>query len=349
MALVRKPNEPILTFDAWYLHPAFETLWHNLLMAKWLHPITDLVSEGMLDVGDDHTVHWSVAGNPDGKPAVLLHGGPGSGSTQRHRQMFDPAKYRIVQIDQRNCGQSTPSAGQPEVDLSTNTTANLVADIEQVRVHLGIDRWLVWGGSWGTTLGLAYTEAHPTSVTELLLASVVMTSEAEVDWITRSMARVFPEHWRHFVEALPPEDRDGNLASAYNRLLMNPDPDIHRPAAAAWCDWEDIHVSIAEGYEPHLRNADPEFQLCFARLVTHYWANAGFLEDGQLLRDVGRLVGIPVFLAHGRKDISGPADIAVTLAAAIPGANLFVSDNEGHGGPAMTDWLTQVLDQLSGA
>jgi len=300
----------------------------------------------MLDVGDGHAIHWEVAGNPDGKPALLLHGGPGSGSSPRHRQMFDPARYRIVQINQRNCGQSTPSASLPEVDLSKNTTSTLIDDIERVRVLLGIDRWLVWGGSWGTTLGIAYAETHPESVTELLLVSVVTTSEAEVEWVTRAMGRVFPERWREFVDAVPPDDRDDNLALAYNRLLMNPDPVVHEPAALAWCNWEDVHVSIAEGYQPSLRNEDPEFRLCFARLVTHYWGHSGFLEDGRLMRDAGRLAGISTFLAHGRRDISGPADIAVALAAVIPDVELFISDGEGHGGPALTDWVTSITDRL---
>jgi len=299
-----------------------------------------------LEVGDGHEIHWEVAGNPDGKPAVLLHGGPGSGSSPRHRQMFDPAKYRIVQIDQRNCGQSTPSASTPEVDLSTNTTSTLIADIERVRILLGIDRWLVWGGSWGTTLGIAYAEAHPEAVTELLLVSVVTTSEMEVDWVTRAMGRVFPERWREFVDAVPADDRNGNLAQAYNRLLMNPDPAVHEPAALAWCNWEDVHVSIADGYQPSLRNEDPEFRLCFARLVTRYWGHAGFLEDGRLMQDAGRLAGIPTFLAHGRRDISGPADIAVALAAEIPDSELFISDGEGHGGTDLTDWVTSITDRL---
>ena len=315
-------------------------------MTTHSHPITKPHDDGLLDVGHGHSILWEVAGNPDGKPAVLLHGGPGAGSSPRHRRMFDPAKYRIVQFDQRNCGNSTPSAGEPVVDLSTNTTPELVADIERIRTHLGIDRWLVWGGSWGTTLGLAYAEAHPESVTELILASVVTTSEAEVEWTTRSMGRVFPERWREFVEALPPDERDGNLALAYNRLLLDPDPAVHEPAALAWCQWEDVHVSIADGYQPWLVDQDPEFRLCFARLVTHYWGHAGFLPEGQLMREAGRLAGIPTYLTHGRRDISGPVDVAVSLAAEIAGSELFIADTEGHGGPAMTEWQIGITDRL---
>jgi proline iminopeptidase len=160
------------------------------------------------------------------------------------------------------------------------------------------------------------------------------------------MGRVFPERWRELVQVLEPAERDGNLALAYNRLLMDPDPSIHQPAALAWCNWEDVHVSIAQGYQPSLGNADPQFQLCFARLVTHYWGHAGFLEDGQLVRGVDCLAGIPTFLSHGRLDISGPADIAVALADAIPHAELFVAEGEGHGGPAMTDWVISIIELL---
>lgn len=302
---------------------------------------------GELDVGEGHRIHWEIAGNPDGKPAVLLHGGPGSGLAARHRRQFDPDRYLLVSFDQRQCGRSTPSAADPVTDLATNTTAHLVADIEALRRHVGIDRWLVWGGSWGTTLGLAYAQAHPGSVTELLLGSVVTTSSDEVDWVTRAMGRVFPEAWRAFVEAVPADRRNGNLAAAYNELLLSPDPAVHGPAADAWCQWEDVHVSVAYGYEPGLVTEDPSFRLCFARLVTHYWANAGFLEEGRLLADAGRLEGIPTFIAHGRRDISAPAAIPVALAGAIPGATLFIAEDEGHGGPKLTEWMVSITDRLA--
>lgn len=315
---------------------------------RFRHPIAERIAEGMLDVGDGHTIHWETSGNPDGKPVVLLHGGPGSGSSPRHRQLFDPARYYIVQFDQRNCGRSTPSAGAAQVDLATNTTAHLVADMEQLRVSLGVDRWLVWGGSWGTTLGLAYAENYPGAVSELILSSVVTTTAAEVDWVTRAMGRVFPERWTAFVAAVPPEERTGNLALAYNRLLLDPDPAVHEPAALAWCEWEDVHVSIANGYQPSIRYQDAAFRLCFARLVTHYWGHAAFLDDGELLRNADRLGRIPTFLAHGRRDISSPADIPLALAAAIAGSELFIADDEGHGGPTMTAYTATLTDRLAG-
>jgi proline iminopeptidase len=161
------------------------------------------------------------------------------------------------------------------------------------------------------------------------------------------MGRIFPERWQEFRDFLPIDSRGGNLASAYNRILMDPDPKVDEPAAMAWCDWEDTHVSIADGYEPSLRNQEPRFRLCFARLVTHYWGNAGFLEDDQLFGDTEKLAGIPTFLAHGRQDISAPADIPVALAESIPGAELFIAETEGHGGPTLTAWMTTVADRLA--
>lgn len=336
--------------------------------------VTEPYDEGMLAVGDGHSIHWSVAGNPDGKPAVLLHGGPGSGSSPSHRRMFDPTRYRIVQFDQRNCGRSTPYAGEPTVDLSANTTRHLIADIEQLRVALDIDQWMVWGGSWGSTLGLAYAQAHPEAVTELMLTAVCSTNSVDVAWTTRVMGRVLPRPWQAFRDHLPPDRRDANLALAYNELVMNPDPEIHRPAAAAWCRWEDHHMSIAGEFRPGLVDADPSFQLCFARLVTHYWANAAFMDDDQLLRNAHTLNGIPTFLAHGRLDISSPLDFPVAVADAIAesrddavvegaaaggvagpggggaagsggGVELLIAD-DGHGGSNMTQWAVSITNRL---
>jgi proline iminopeptidase len=301
-----------------------------------VHPVTEAHDHGRLDVGDGHLVYWEAAGNPSGKPAVILHGGPGAALTSRIRRLFDPDRYLIVQFDQRQCGRSTPSAAEPVVDLSTNTTPHLLSDMEQLREHLGIERWLLWGGSWGTTLALAYAEAHPERVTEMVLASVVGTSHAEVDWVTRAMGRVFPEEWERFVGALPPAERDGELAAAYARLLQDRDPAVHEPAASAWCAWEDTHVATVPGHQPDPRYEDARFRLCFARLVTHYWSNAAFVEDGALLRDAHRLAGIPVVMVHGRLDISGPLDVPWALSKAIPGAELIVISEEGHGGADST-------------
>ena len=307
--------------------------------------VTEAFDGGMLDVGDGPRIHWEVAGNRSGKPAVIL---PGAALTSRARRMFDPERYMIVQFDQRQCGRSTPHASEPVVDLSTNTTAHLIADMELLRRHVGVERWLLWGGSWGTALALAYAETHPERVSEMVLASVVGASHADVDWVTRAMGRVFPQQWERFRDALPDDERDGNLAAAYARLLQSPNPAIHEPAAAAWCAWEDTHVATVPGHEPDPRYDDPRFRLCFARLVTHYWSNALFIEDGALLRDAHRLAGIPVVMVNGQLDISGPLQTAWSLTKVMPDAELVVIGDEGHGGAqSMFDVIVAATDRFA--
>jgi proline iminopeptidase len=286
---------------------------------------------GVLAVGDGHELYWEQRGNPNGKPVVVLHGGPGSGSSPAFAFMFDPERYRIVQFDQRNCGRSTPHASDPTVDLATNTTAHLIADIEKLRAHLGIERWMVWGGSWGTVLALAYAETCPARVTELVLVSVADPSRAQVRWMTHDMGRVFPEAFDRFLEMVPTGERDGDLSAAYSRLLASPDASVRERAALEWCRWEDTHVATAPGYEHDTRYDDARFRMCFARIVTHYWSNACFLEEGQLLRDASRLAGIPGVMINGRFDISGPPDTAWQLAKRWPDAELVLTDNAGHG------------------
>jgi proline iminopeptidase len=237
-----------------------------------------------------------------------------------------------VLFDQRNSGRSTPSAAGPVVDLSTNTTPHLIADIERLREHVGVERWMVVGVSWGATLGLAYAEANHDRVTALVLGAVTNTSAREVEWITRDMGRVFPREWERFVAGVPEADREGNLAAAYSRLLHDPDPAVREQAAIDWCAWEDTHVATFPGATHDPRYDDPVFRMTFARLVTHYWAHAGFLEDGQLIRDLPRLAGIPGVLVHGRLDISGPLDIAWEVAKGWPDAELVVVGDAGHGG-----------------
>jgi proline iminopeptidase len=316
-----------------------------------IFPEIEPYEAGMLDVGDGHRLYWEVSGNPGGRPALVLHGGPGSGSSPGFRRMFDPAAYRIVQLDQRNCGRSTPHASEPEVDLSTNTTADLIDDCERIRLHLGIDRWLVWGGSWGTTLGLAYAERHPERVTAMMLVSVGTTTRAEVEWVTRSMGRVFPEEWARFRDAVPEDERDGDLSAAYSRLLHAADPHTRELAAKAWCEWEDTHVGTYAGHRHDPRYDDPRFRMCFARIVTHYWSNAAFLEDGQLVRDAHRLAGIPGVIIHGRLDVSGPPDIAWRLAQEWPDAELVLVDDAGHGAghPSTMEAILAATNRFAGS
>ncbi|MGH3659933.1 MAG: alpha/beta fold hydrolase, partial [Micromonosporaceae bacterium] len=194
-------------------------------------PEIEPYDHGLLDVGDGHRVYWETRGNPDGKPALVLHGGPGSGCTPGWGRYFDPAAYRVVLFDQRGCGRSTPWAGDPAVDLSTNTTHHLLADIERLRRHLGVERWLLFGGSWGSTLGLAYAEKHPERVSAIVLFSIATTTRRDVEWITRDMGRIFPEEWARFRDGVPAAERDGDLVSAYYRLLNHLDPAVREQAA----------------------------------------------------------------------------------------------------------------------
>ena len=293
-------------------------------------PAAPPTDSGLLDVGDGHAVYWDVRGNPDGTPAVVVHGGPGAPSNGMPR-LLDPAAYRIVVIHQRNSGNSTPSAADPTTDLASNRTTHLVADMEAVREHLGIDRWVVFGASWGTTLALAYGEAHPERVAAMVLLAVCTTTAREVEWITRDMGRIWPEAWARFRDGVPEAERNGNLAAAYHRLLESPDAAVRDRAARDWCAWEDVHVSLDPAWQPNPRFEDPDWRMVFARLVTRYWADAGFLPDGQLLRDVGRLAGIPGVMITGRHDVSGPPDIAWQLHQEWPGSELLVAEDGGHG------------------
>jgi proline iminopeptidase len=314
-----------------------------------LYPGTEPYDHGLLDVGDANLVYWEACGNPDGKPAVVLHGGPGSGCTPGWRRYFDPDRYRIILFDQRGCGRSTPDAGDSSVDLAANTTHHLIADIERLRRHLQIDRWLVFGGSWGSTLGLAYIEKYPEHVSEAVLFSVVTTGPREVEWVTRDMGRVFPEQWSRFRDGVPPGQRDGSLVEAYAGLLGDPDPAVREQAALSWCAWEDTHVAVSPNHRPDPRYDDPAFRLRFARLVTHYWRHAAWLEDGILLRDAARLAGIPAVLVHGRLDVSGPPDIAWQLAQAWPGCELVLADEAGHGAgePGMAEALVSATNRFA--
>jgi len=315
-----------------------------------LFPPLEPFGSGRLDVGDGNHIYWETCGTPTGKPAVAMHGGPGSGCTPGWRQLFDPGRYHAVLFDQRGCGRSTPHAGDPATSLDGNTTQHLVADVERLRAHLGIERWLVLGASWGTTLGLAYAERHPDRVTEMVLFLVATTTRREVEWVTRDIGRVFPEQWARFRDGVPPSQRDGDLAGAYSRLLEGPDAAARDRAARDWCEWEDVHVSLPADAKPGARYADPVFRLAFARLVTHYWSNAAFLEDGQLLRGVSALAGVPGVLIHGRLDVSSPLGTAWELSRAWPGSELVVVDEAGHSSedPGMSEAVVGALARYAG-
>ena len=302
---------------------------------------------GMLAVGDGHRIYWECCGNPQGKPALYLHGGPGAGSSPGARRFFDPDSYRAVLFDQRGSGRSRPLASEPDADLSANTTAHLIADIESLREHLGIERWVVLGISWGTTLAQAYAHRHPERVTALILALVTTTSRREVEWITEDMGRIFPQEWDRFAAAVPESLRRLRLVDAYATLLRDPDPAIHEPAAREWCAWEDTHVSLAPGHQPYPRFEDPEFRLLFARLVTHYWSNAAFLAEDQLLRDAAKLNGIPGVLIHGRYDVSSPLETPWRLSQRWTTSDLHIMEDAGHGGDALPGSIVTALNRFT--
>lgn len=295
-----------------------------------LYPDIEPYQHGMLDVGDGHMIYWEQCGNPAGKPALVLHGGPGSGCSPGARRYFDPAVYRVVLFDQRGCGRSLPHAGELEVDLSTNTTAHLLGDIEALRRHLDIEKWLVLGGSWGSTLGLAYAQRHVERVSEMVLYSIATTTMREIEWMTRGVGAFFPVAWQAFRNGLPAAVRDGDLVAVYYELLVNPSPAIHQQAARDWCDWEIAAVAVRPDYVPSPRYEDARFRLGFARLVTHYWHHKAWLEDEVLLRNINILKGVPAVLIHGRLDIGGPLVTPWTLVQNWPGSELVVVDEAGH-------------------
>jgi proline iminopeptidase len=308
-------------------------------------PEIDPYDSGRLDVGDGHLVYWECCGNPEGRPAVYLHGGPGAGCTPGARRYFDPDVWRVVLFDQRGSGESRPLASEPDADLTTNTTPHLIADMEALRRHHAVENWTVLGISWGTTLGLAYAQAHPRRVNALVLALVTTTSRREVEWITRDVGRLFPAEWDRFAGAVPDALRHLPLVDAYAELLFDPDPAVRENAAREWCAWEDAHVSLTPGHRPNPRFEDPEFRLRFARLVTHYWRNAAFLEADQLLRDAPALEGIPGVLIHGRYDVSGPLETAWRLSRSWTTSRLHVIDDAGHGGQG--SFPAAIVDGLS--
>ncbi len=302
----------------------------------------------MLNVGDGQLIYWETSGNPDGKPVVALHGGPGSGSTPGRRRLFDPEAYLIIQFDQRGAGRSTPHAGDPATDLSTNTTQHLIADMERLREHLGVERWLVWGGSWGVTLGLAYAERYPEQVSEMILTSVTMTRPADVHWLYHEVGRYFPEQWQRFRTGVPEAERDGDLVAAYYRLLNeSTDTAARERAARDWCTWEDDVLSNEPGWQPNPRFDDPVFRMAFARIVSHYFHHGAGLADGQILRDAARLAGIPGVLIHGRFDLGGPADVAWLLARAWPDAELHLVATGHAGGEEMAVRMFEATNRFA--
>jgi proline iminopeptidase len=291
-----------------------------------LYPEIEPFDSGMLEVDARHRLYYEQCGNPQGKPVVMLHGGPGAGCSARMRRFHDPARYRIVLFDQRGAGRSTPHA-----DLVDNTTWDLVADIERLREKLGIERWQVFGGSWGSTLALAYAEAHPRRVTELVLRGIFMLRRWELLWFYQEGAnRLYPDAWEHYLEAIPEVER-GDLISAYNRRLTSHDEATRLSAARAWSVWE-ASTSLLQPDDAFIDgHRDAHFALSFARIESHYFVHGGFFDvEDQLLRDAHRLQGIPGVIVHGRYDVVCPIQNAWDLHKAWPQATLAISPNAGH-------------------
>ncbi|MCG5219393.1 prolyl aminopeptidase [Streptosporangium sp. KLBMP 9127] len=315
---------------------------------RTLFPEIEPYDEGMLEVGDGQRIHWELCGNPDGKPAVFLHGGPGGGIVPVHRRLFDPEAYRILLFDQRGCGRSTPHAGAHDVDLSVNTTWHLVDDIERLREMAGVERWLVLGGSWGSTLALAYAQTHPGRVTELITRGIFMVRQKELDWVIRQgVSFLFPAEWERFLAPIPEEER-GDLFAAYHRRITDPDPTVRTKAAVAWSVWEGTMTYLRPRPEAVAMHADPAFALAFARIETHYLANHGFLAEDQLLRDAGRLRDIPGVIVQGRYDMCTPPVTAWELHRAWPEAEFHLVEEAGHAGdePGILHHLIEATDRF---
>ncbi len=314
-----------------------------------IYPEIEPHEQGMLEVGDGNLVYWETCGNPRGKPAVVLHGGPGSGCTEWHRRLFDPTVYRIVLFDQRGCGRSTPHASAHDADLTSNNTANLIADIERLRQHLKINRWLVFGGSWGSTLALAYAETHPDRVSEIILFGVTTGRRSEFDWTFRGgLAVFFPEQWDRLRAGVPVAERDRDIVEAYHRLLHDPDPAVRQRAAEAWCMWESATPAWPPTTGMAERFTDPSYALAFARIVTHYVRHNAWLEDGSLLRDADSLADIPGVLVNGRFDLQAPIANAWQLNRVWPRAELVIVDGAGHSAnPNLSQELIRATDKFA--
>ena len=314
-------------------------------MLRTLYPPIEPFETGMLEVGDGHSIHYERCGTPGAKPAVFLHGGPGGGIDPDHRRQFDPERYDVLLFDQRGCGRSTPYAG-----LEANTTWHLVADIELLREHVGVDEWLVFGGSWGSTLALAYAETHSSHVSELVLRGIYTCTQPELDWYYRfGVSEMHPEKWERFTSLIPEAER-GDLLAAYHRRLTGDDQELRIAAARAWSLWEGETITLLP--EPKLseQHDDPRFALAFARIETHYFINNCWLEPNQLLRDVGRLQGIPGTIVHGRYDMPCPARYAWQLHKAWPGSDFRLVEGAGHAffEPGILDQLVRATDRYAG-
>ncbi len=310
-----------------------------------LYPEIEPFETGFMDVGDGHTIYWERVGTKGAKPAVFLHGGPGGGFSQAHRRQFDPALYDVLLFDQRGSGKSTPHAG-----LEANTTWHLVADIERLREMMGAEKWLVFGGSWGSTLALAYSQTHPERVSELVVRGIYTLTKAELDWYYQfGVSEMFPDKWERFVAPIPEAER-GNLMAAYRKRLTGEDKAARIEAAKAWSLWEGETITLLPQPETSDRFGEDDFALAFARIENHYFVHGGWLDEGQLLRDAHKLRGIPGLIVHGRYDMPCPARYAWQLHKAWPAAEFFLIEGAGHAysEPGILDRLIYATDKFAG-
>ena len=311
---------------------------------RTLYPELEPYRTGRLKVSDVHEISFEESGNPDGKPAIFVHGGPGGGCTPTHRRYHDPEAYRIITFDQRGCGQSTPYAS-----LVDNTTWHLVADMEAIRTHLDIPKWQVFGGSWGSTLGITYAQTHPERVSELVLRGIFMLRRSELLWFYQEGAsHIFPDAWENYVAAIPEVER-GDLISAYYRRLTSDDDNTRKAAARAWSVWEGSTSYLIQNPDHIAHAGEDDFAVAFARIECHYFVNGGFFEvDGQLLRDVDRIRQIPGVIVQGRYDVVCPMRSAWELHKAWPESTLHVVADSGHSAnePGIVDQLIRATDQF---
>jgi proline iminopeptidase len=314
-------------------------------MKARLYPPLEPFRSGFLETGDGHSVYWELCGNPQGKAAVFLHGGPGGGCSPEHRRLFDPKKYCVLLFDQRGCGRSQPAAS-----LGHNTTWDLVADIERLRLLAGAERWLVFGGSWGSSLALAYAQKHPERVSELVLRGIFTLRRAELLWYYQEGASwLFPDLWEEFLAPIPPAER-GDLMAAYRKRLTGSDRQAQIEAARAWSLWEGRTISLLHNPDFALQHGADDFALAFARIENHYFVHEGWLEEGQLLRDAHKLAGIPGVIVQGRYDVATPAKTAWDLHRAWPEAGFHWAPAAGHAynEPGILEQLIAATDRFAG-
>ena len=310
-----------------------------------LYPEIEPFNSGFLRVSPLHEIYFEESGSPTGKPAVFIHGGPGGGTDGKQRRFFDPSKYRIILFDQRGCGKSKPHAS-----LEDNTTWHLVSDMERLREHLKIDRWQVFGGSWGSTLALAYAEKYPTRVTELVLRGIFLLRKSEIDWFYQAGASaLYADAWEDYLAPIPEAER-GDLLHAYHRRLTSDDPKVRQEAARAWSVWEGRTSCLAPNEDLIARTAGDDFSLAFARIECHYFVNAGFMHpESQLLDEVAKIRHIPAVIVQGRYDVVCPMENAWALHRAWPEADLRIVGDAGHSAfePGILSELVDATDRFA--